>query len=477
MKPFRALFSKNIVILILIISAAYLTGLLWFERISSSRNFFYTIAEAMMPATALPAGFELVFAEPARIVTGFANMSYSVDYLTDGTAALESAFGVLRSAKRQARHTGTSALYWPEILAVESYILEYPLRVPYSLVAGAWGGGASAFGGIVTGFDAIVISPGQTGADGISIIFIDSAYGYAHRFRLDDEALRLSLRAEISAASTQAGAIMFSASGEAAPHIFAANVFIPTFSGGAYAYAPLRAVNPYADASGEISAAGLLPRVSAFFSPPAAITSTTNPDEFIFSDEHTVVRFSHSNILQYSNHRTGRHNQTLTPAQAYSVARAFIAADGMIGGRVYLGTFAEDAGTFTFGFNLAAFGFPVIMPYGYGLLAPIEVTVRGASVTGYRKWAAAFERANTTHTATLGLFGAYDAILDSRAGAYAPHASPYITGAKLAFYPGAYGAGEIPLVWKLRFGDTAYIVPTHIRTEETADTEEFTYAD
>ncbi|MCL2852576.1 MAG: hypothetical protein FWE20_06035 [Defluviitaleaceae bacterium] len=460
----RVIFSKNIFILFLIISAAYLTGLLWFERISSNRSFFYTLAEAMTPTPAMPIGFELPFVEPMRIVTGFANMSYSVDYLTEAPASSHTALAALRSAYLSASYSHTSDLYWPDILASVSYILDYSFRVPHDLVAGAWGVRDSAITRHVNGFNSIVISPGITSADGISITFVDSPAGQAHHFRLDDDPFRASLRSEITAAQGQDTDILFSASSEVASHMFEGNAFIPIFSGDAYTYAPLRATNPYANASGDVLMSSLLPRVSAFFETPAAITSKVNPGVFIFSDQHTVVRFSSYNILEYSNYHTSRQTRSLTLGEAYGLARTFISSDAQVAGRTFLEEFLEDDGTFVFLFGLAAYNFPIITPtslrYLHDLHTPIEVTVRGGSVTNYRKWALNFERTNLESTATLGFFGAYDNLLDARAYSGAP--TPYINNAILAFYPSLYNLDEVTLVWDLQFDGISYIEPTHI---------------
>ena len=457
----RVFFNKNLLIFFLIVSASYLTGLLWFERISSNHNFFYTLAEAITPAPVLPIGFELPFVEPKRIVTGFANMSYSVDYLTDSPAASHTAFAVLRQAFSAASYSHSATLVWPDLLASASYILDYSFHVPRDLVAGAWGIRDSSITRHVSGFDSIIISPGITSADGISIIFVDTTENLSHHFNLNNDQLRVSLRDEIAYSQALDSNIRFSASSEVASHMFSGNAFIPIFSGDVYTYTPLRAANPY----GDIHATGLLPRVSAFFEIPAAITDKSNLGEVIFSDQHTVVRFSFDNILEYSNYRTSRQTRVLSLGEAYGLARSFVMSDAMISNRVYLAEFYEADGIFVFRFGLAAHNFPVVTPrslqYTHDLHTPIEVTVRGNSVTNYRKWAMAFERTDYKRAATIGFFGAYDNILDERINAGAEISStPYINNVSLSFYPALYSLNEIPLVWDLQFDGISYIEPT-----------------
>ncbi|MCL2616037.1 MAG: hypothetical protein FWD96_00165 [Defluviitaleaceae bacterium] len=466
----RYLFSKNVLIIFLMISAAYLTGLLWFERISSNRNFFYTLMEAVTPTPILPEGFEQPFVEPMRIVTGFGNRSYIVDYLTDGNPA-HTAHSVLRQAVSNAAYTHTIDLDWPALLLPASYVLDYPVRIPREMISGAWGTRDSAITRQVAGFCAIIISPGITSADGITITFTDSAYGLAHLFRLENDALRIALRAEITAAQDQEAEILFSASSEVAAHMFHGNVFIPIFGGDSLTYNLLRAVSPYAGQDGRVQAGSILPRISSLFAAPAAITVNTNDNEFIFSDEHTVVRFSrgfsHGSILEYSNHRSFRHPRALTLGEAYGVARAFIQADALLPGRTYLESFSEEDGAFIFSFGVAAYGFPVIMPthlrHQHGMHSPVEVTVRGGIVANYRKWGQAFERAHMRETATIGFFGVYDNILDSRThpGVLTTGTPPYVNSVALAFYPHHHSLNNtLSLMWDLRLDGIRYIEPT-----------------
>jgi|GEM_PF-2521311 len=463
----RAVFNKNILIFVLLISAVYLSGTLWFERISSSRNFFYAIAEAVAQTPALPTDFEQPFVEPMRIVTGFGNRSYSVDYITEGAIAAHSSFIALRAAVSNAEYSHTSELDWPELLSSAAYLIEYPLRLPRGLVSGAWGvrESDSAIMRHVLAFDTIVIAPGITSADGITITFVDSAQALTHHFVLDDDALRSDLRNEIIAAQDQVADIHFSASSEVAAHMFYGNAFIPIFSGDTLMYTPLRVTNPYANASGDVLISSIIPRISALFETPAAITSKVNPGEFIFSDEHTVVRFSAGNILEYSNYRTHRQPRALTLGEAYGVARAFIGRDAQIPGRAYLTGFTEYEGTFTFYFGLAVYNFPLIMPAGFAqmhnLTAPIEVSVRGGIVANYRKWGTGFEPSLAGQVADIGFFSAYDQLIDSGVmRSIIAGSIPYIHGADLAFYADLDNLDEIGLVWYIRIDGAPYIAPT-----------------
>ena len=466
---FNSVFNKNICILVLIFSAAYLTGLLWFERISSNRNFFYTLAEVVRPAPVLPAGSELPFVEPKRIVTGFANRSYTVDYLTEGSPAAHPSFAALRSAIDQADYTGTSALDWPTLLSSASFLLDYPFRVPSVLIDGAWNTRAAAITRYVPGFCAIVIAPGITSADGTTVTFVDSAQTKAHHFRLDDETLRAMLRTEIINAQSQTATISYSASSEVADRMFRGNAFIPVFSGDLYYYTPLRLFNPYAMESGYVRISSILPLISAYFQAPAAIVSKANPGEYIFSDEHTIVRFCHNNILEYSNYRTTRQTRDLTPAEAYAVARDFIRGDTSLGGRVYLTDFAQEYGSFVFSFGLATQGFPVKLPgtlrQQHGLAAHAQVTVRGGIVSNYVKWAMALTTSpGHRRIASLGFFGAYDNILDTRAAAGQPTiTAPYVNRASLVFYPDPTSSDPVELAWYLRLDGISYVVPTTTR--------------
>jgi len=460
----RMVFSKNTLIFLLLISAVYLSGVLWFERISSNRNFFYTIAGTIGQMQALPADFEQPFVEPMRIVTGFGNRSYSVDYLTDGMAAHIS-LTALRAAISEAEYSHTGELNWPELLEPAVYLLEYPLRIPRELVAGAWGIRNSQIPRHISAFDTIVISPGITSADGITFTFTDSAEALAHHFTLDNDALRSDLRNSIVSAQHQETDIHFSASSEVAAHMFAGNAFIPIFSGDILTYIPLRVTNPYANAGGDVLISSIIPRISAMFETPAAITSKVNPGEFIFSDEHTVVRLSADNILEYSNYRTHRQPRALTLGEAYGVARAFIRNDAQLPGRAYLTDFTEYDGTFTFHFGLAVYDFPLVIPpqlaRTHDLSALIEVSVRGGVVANYRKLGIGFEPSNTAQIADIGFFSAYDRILDYGAvGSAVTGRTPYINSADLAFYADLSNPNEINLVWYFRIDSARYIVPT-----------------
>jgi len=460
----RILFSKNTLIFLLLISAAYLSGVLWFERISSNRNFFYTIAGTIMQTQALPADFEQPFVEPIRIVTGFGNRAYNVDYFSDGMAA-HITFTAIRAAISEAEYSYTGELNWSDLLEPATYLLEYPLRVPRELVAGAWGVRDNTISRYVSGFDTIVISPGITSADGITFTFVDSLESKAHHFILNYDTLRNDLRASIASAQHQEADIHFSASSEVAAHMFHGNTFIPIFSGDTFTYTPLRVLNPYANPNGDVLIGSILPRISMLFDTPAAITSKINPDEFIFSDEHTVVRLSSDNILEFSNYRTQRHPRILTLGEAYGVARSFIGNDAQIPGRPYLTDYSEQDGTFTFYFGLAVHNFPLIMPrqltQAHNLTAPIEISVRGGVVTNYRKWGVNFEPGRTTQVADIGFFSAYDLILDfGLIRSVLAGEMPYINSADLAFYVDLQNLDEINLVWYLRIDGAPYIVPT-----------------
>jgi len=190
-----------------------------------------------------------------------------------------------------------------------------------------------------------------------------------------------------------------------------------------------------------------------------------NPGEFIFSDEHTVVRFSADNILEFSNYRTHRQPRALTLGEAYGVARVFIGGDAQIPGRVYLTGFSEYEGTFTFHFGLAVHNFPLVLPtrfaYIHNLAAPIEVSVRGGIVANYRKWGVGFEPSTSEQIADIGFFSAYDQIIDARLiASINAGATPYIHGADLAFYADIYNLDEIGLVWYIRIDSAPYIAPT-----------------
>jgi len=457
-------FSKNTLIFLLLISATYLSGVLWFERISSSRNFFYTIAGTITQAQALPPDFEQPFVEPIRVVTGFGNRTYRVDYHSDGIAA-HITFAALREAVSNAQYSYTSELYWPELLEPAIYILEYPLRVPRELAVGVWGVRNSQIPRHISAFDAIVISPGITSADGITFTFVDSTEALAHHFILDNDVLRSDLRSSIASAQYQEADIHFSASSEVAAHMFHGNAFIPIFSGDTLTYTPLRVINPYANASGDMLISSIIPRISTLFETPAAITSKVNPSEFIFSDEHTVVRLSADNILEYSNYRTHRQTRALTLGEAYGIARAFIRSDAQIPGRAYLVSYSEYDGTFAFAFGLAVHNFPLVIPPRLAqtqlLTAPIEVSVHGGVVANYRKWGIGFEPSNITQIADIGFFSAYDRILDSGlVASVAAGGTPYINSADLAFYADSHNPNEINLVWYLRIDGARYIVPT-----------------
>lgn len=456
-------FSKNLIIVVLVASACYLAGQLWFERIASNRSFLYTIAGVVAPFAVRADVGELSFIEPLRIVSMLGNASYHVDYNITDSPAMNLAEAAVSMVMRGGRHTHSDYADWQALLAREGYIMEYALTVPIDMIRGTWGVASGDVLRHVPAFDRIIILPGLAAGEGLNVVFVE---GYmAHFFESlggeaeqEAEILRQGIRREISAMLGQAVPILHSASSETG--IFAGNTFIPALVD-AFAYTPLQAFSPYVNHSGDFLIGSLFAKVARLFETPAAVSRLITPGEFIFSDENRVVRFSYRNVMEYTNYQTSRYRQSPGMNEAFNTALAFIHADTQILNRVYLSGIIEEEGDFTFLFGYAAEGFPVIVPQAFleslQLRAPIEVVVRSGIVTNYRKWAMAFKPHEQTpqRLVSTSFWEAYDRVLEDSPSAI-PVQQPTLHRAALAFY--VLPDEPFGLVWQLHIDAARFIV-------------------
>lgn len=454
---------KNVTIVALVVSACYLAGQLWFERIASNRNFFYTVAEAVVSFGVRAQVSEPRLVEPLRIVKMFGNMAYRVEYDIRDSRALELSVTAVEAAMRHGRHTHSTYADWQHLLSGEGLMLEYALSMPVDILNGVWGISNGDVLNEVDVFNRIIVLPRLAAGEGLGIVFIDGrgVDETAHFFEVDDspmgESVRTGIRQELSSMLGQASSILYSASSDTG--IFLGNTFIPSFSADSLSYTPLHIASPYANHNGDILIGSLFTKLAPLFETPAAVSRRVTPGEFIFSDENTVVRFSQGNLMEFTNYRSSRYRHAVSISESLAIALDFIETDQQLHNRIYLSAILEEDGDFTFLFGHVAEGFPVIVPQALleslQLRAPVEVTVRSGVVTNYRKWAVGFEPVGAAvQVATTGFWEAYDRVLEGQG--LSLEEAAWLHRAALAFYANPYE--PIGLVWQLHIGPARFIV-------------------
>jgi len=372
-------YVKNLLVVILVLTAFVLTERLWFEEYSN-RNFFYSF----IPYNATVAANQESsrFVTPYRMVAGTGNNTYYILYNNlDSNKLKQQADSVIKNVLNSGQFKESKKLDWQELLTPVSVMYEYNLMMPVDTFAAGYGQKAGNLSAKLKGFNSIILTPGSDGT--INADFLDLSSRISYSYQIKDQKSAQSLSQEIS--SIKGLGLYYISSSLSGFGYFLENTFIPQWHAESYVYPAVSTINPY----GELLLRNIGDKLDSFFNNPAGKLMDTINGVYTYGDESVVVKYYDSNVLEYSNYATIDRSTESSLLSDYGAAVAFIKNDELISNDFYLSSYAENEDTRTFCFNYALNDIPLILSDKLyekaDLNYPIEVTVERGTVIKYRK--------------------------------------------------------------------------------------------
>ncbi|MDR1706338.1 MAG: hypothetical protein LBS19_16920 [Clostridiales bacterium] len=135
-------------------------------------------------------------------------------------------------------------------------------------------------------------------------------------------------------------------------------------------------------------------KLGGYFDNAAAVRGDEEGGAYTFNDGHTVVRYQHRLLLEYSSWKP--QNRDLSDfASAYAEAVHFLDGDTFLQNAYFLSDYALDGADYVFYFDYVVNGLPVCLSgtlkNDLKLRSAMEVTVSRDRVLRYRRYASGFE--------------------------------------------------------------------------------------
>jgi regulatory protein YycH of two-component signal transduction system YycFG len=455
---------KNAAVFVLVIISLAQTGRLWFG-VTANRGLFYAVSALVSNA---PEDYaeKSYLANPYRIVSKTPD-GYRIVYNNlSQNAAKQNADAALMELFSSGSYAGETDLNWLDILRENFVIYEYPVNISADVFAECFLQNAKA---VKTGtprltenvksISHIVFIPG--GGE-VTVLFLDGSRLKTYAYTVNpkkpvDENLSQYIEDTAGGGLSQT---LYMSSAESRLTAPAYNVFIPDFPENGLSYRPLIAVNPYISPDGVMTLKSVEKGIEALFMDAPINQVTPDAISYRYANESVVVKYNLlTDVIEYSNYSSvnKQNNNGLVPN--FSNAIRFIKNDPNIINDFYLDSYVFLDDAYTFRFNLAINGFPLLLPDSVkqetGMDYIMEITVQYQKVTNYKRAAYTFKADSEPYeTATL----TFDGFL---ATFYDPDADVALADILATARLGYKYDKNIPLSlnWMLGQGDKNYMRP------------------
>ena len=386
---------KVFAIIILTLSAIYLTGQLWFVEIAG-RDLGY-VWSSFFPTNRINIDDIRTGAlsTPRRIITGTEDNIYTIIYNNLGDSAQkriadELIFEVLSNGTFSA----SFPLDYSELLRGNVYIYEFAVRIPSDAFARSFGLRPGAIGR-VREFDKIVLRQSALERSTLSVILANTETGECFEFIYRNTALSSAFNNSFADLPGSINGITYISSVQSGHTMFNTNVFVPVWEGSYFLYDMAIPENPYLD-NGLLHLNTIESRVNVFFDRPASKWSGLQNNVFTFSQGSTVVKYHPNNVLEFSYYGAATQRTDPSFESDFYIALNFIQRDAEVKSEFYLAAYTSNATQSIFHFNYVVNDFPVklsaVISSETGLSHPIEVIVENGVVRRYRKLAVTFNQ-------------------------------------------------------------------------------------
>jgi len=348
---------KNLVIMLLVFSALFLTSEIWFGYIDGT--FMDVFARGRAPL--VDSEFKRDFALPMRIVTGDGSQNFRIVY--GGMRRENQVFNfsddiLFRALSRD----DTPLLEAPDfgyILSGNVIIYEYAFDMPVDVFMSAMGVHSSVLSAALEQFDKIVFAPYNN--SGVNVYFHNqNTEDWVGLFVEGDE-FAIDLRVIVRLESRSPYSLVYFASSyllEIADSPYN-NLFIPVWEAGGHRYFIGSATPAHFDITDGAVMNVIRANVMSFFDNPSVVYDVPTAGGFAWADENTIVRHFRTNVLQHISYRRDLRNSELL--EDFARALSFIySRDLLLTNDFYLAGFREQGNERIFYFEYILEGLPVI---------------------------------------------------------------------------------------------------------------------
>ncbi len=381
---------KSFVIIILVITAVYQTGLLWLED-TASHNFFYTVfglgGQKQITAE------ENTFLLPSKFVIGSGNRKYAVAYASDieKEAILSEGDNLLQEILMQGTaDTATQKINWEAILEEKCLLLEYHFSIP--VVEYFQNYSKKLLIPSLKSFNCIAFVPSKTSNGMTNVYFIDTNLEQSWRVTMEKSRFAPTLYAMLEAKENNLAYVSTKQSGF---NLFRDSVFVPQWKEKSLPYRSIMEINPFMQ-DGSINRYYLENSVDSFFK---NLESDWNRvDEagtFVFSDETVVVRYYPKGILEYYSYERYNTEAATDIATGYKMCKNFMNNDVSLETDVYLSGIEINRNETIYYFDYTVDNYPILFSEAiqkeFEMPHAIEFSIRGNSVRKYKRYAHNFK--------------------------------------------------------------------------------------
>ncbi len=404
---------KTFFIAFLALSAIYLTGQLWFEKISN-RNFFYTVLSFLSFEPSNNIEEEYTIVAPTRIITNFGNKTYNIIYNNISTS-LQKKNGdeAIKLILSKGSFVKSDKIDWDYVLSNMSYIYDYSFSVPSEFLIGSFGQKNNSVSTKIKAFDSIVIIPARNIGEKLKLLFIDKTEDLYYEFLLEEsntDQITKTIINDIKTIQTNNDSLLYGSSHQKGFNMFTENTFIPEIED-FYAFPSLEPINPYAK-NGDVLKNTITSKILDFFDNQ----TIEYQSKYTFSDENIVVKYYPEHVLEYSDYSIANNSLNINLLGKYYTALSFIKKDTTVINEFYLADYKVEDNIYTFYFDYAINDFPIMLPESLQSKIKmkhfIEISVENNKISKYKKYVYNFiseERAN--EVATVGFIENYNKIL------------------------------------------------------------------
>jgi len=372
---------KTLTIILLAVSALFLTTRLWFDEISRSSfgSAMLMLLSLAQPETDPGQNF---FVKPARIVTSFGENRYNIMYNNiDTSVHKRDCDEAITLALDLGEYRSSSAAEIDRLMSEPCYAYNYSVAMPSSTFVITYPQRRNMLTSRVRNFEWVVIRPYN---NFVTVTFLD-VDARAHEYHLNNAALGTRILQNIQD-------IQSSADGsQRLIYKYEGGFFIPQAEG--FSYPKLLVDNQYLKGGSPLDF--IRNEVNVFFSGGGSIWDSMTTQSLTYSDENTVVKYIPAeanngiDMLEYANYQVIDRLTVTSFSTDYNSAIRFIHLDSMIENEYYLAEALDTENKRVFYFNYVINDLPVSLSsedVGHtGLLYPIEIEVKNGVVTRYRK--------------------------------------------------------------------------------------------
>ncbi len=375
---------KQIIIIVLVISAAYLTGRLWFDEISN-HDFFSTLSSFVFEPEPNLEAEQNYFVRPPRIVTilgdGFFDLKYSE---LDSSTQKNNCDEAITAALTRGEYKGAQVVPFSDMLQYKGYFFQYTEPMPTNVFTLSYPQTKSSLTSKLKLFNYIFV---QVHDDtNIIVTFYDQTTSQAYTYAIHNVFLEKQISDSINSVNQSESRLKY---------VYSRNFFIPQVDKDGYNYMSVKVKNQYMDQGG-LLIDYIKKKVNPFFAGSGTKWEAISADNvFTYSDESTLVKYypaalpSEMDILEYSRYQVIDRHLAQSVANDYNTAIQFISHDTAVTNEYYLADIAKNENSNTFYFNYTINDMPLLNQNlsnsQISLKYPIEIIVENGVVTKYRK--------------------------------------------------------------------------------------------